>query len=294
MSRPFRNAIRSLGQPAFHFAKRWLTPPEPQPIVQPVKIESGPAKDCSIHLPIPSELANKIVAGNYESSCVELLQKVVNSNHTCYDIGGHYGYFSLVLARLAPQGSVQCFEPVPDLASNIERSSALSELSNITVYRTAMAGEVGQMQFRYAHQKSLDDSMGYIAHYGGVNTARSQAQYGQFAESTVATTTLTASGVPDPNFIKLDAEGAEVEILRAGIPLISRCKPRMLIEIHGVDLALGCAQILGSIGYIGIAAATRSLMMPVLWIHQKDKPALDQLEEHFHGQTPVLFQCATD
>lgn len=45
--------------------------------------------------------------------------------------------------------------------------------------------------------------------------------------------TLNSLNVIDVDFIKIDTEGAEVEIVKGGMNCIAQCKPKLLIEIHG-------------------------------------------------------------
>jgi FkbM family methyltransferase len=287
---PLRNAIRAVGRPAAAAVRKLLEPALPKIEYQFVSIESGPAKGCRILVPQPTELARSIASGEFERAGATLLQSLIVPNDVCYDIGGHYGYYSLVMSKLSGAGQVHCFEPVPDLANRISQTFVESKLQNAQVHRVAMAGQVGQMQFRFAGDTTLDDSMGHLEAYGGVNTSRSQDQYGSFTQVTVPTVTLDSLvDLPDPQFIKIDAEGAEAEILQAGLERLQRAKPRMFIELHGVDLALRCADILGQLGYVGIAAAERSLMMPVLWIHREDGFAIDAVNRHFQGNPPMVF-----
>lgn len=289
MLQSLRNALRTLGRPLAQAVRQALETPTPPTSIQPIKVERGPAKGCEILLPVPSELAVNIAAGGYETCSIRLIEALVRPGDICYDIGGHYGYYSLVLATLSKQGHVHCFEPVTELAERIGRSIVASKLPNVSVHATALAGEVGQMQFRFAGSQSLDDSMGYITRYGGVNTPRSQVQYGKFAERTIPTTTLDCLDLPDPSFIKIDAEGAEAEILQAGLVRIGRAKPRMLIELHGVDLALKVASILGPLRYRAFAAGSRSLMMPVLWIHESDASAIESIKNLAGDPVRQLF-----
>jgi FkbM family methyltransferase len=271
-------------------ARRALEPTVPPIEYRFVEIQRGPAQGCQILLPTPTELARNIAVGEYETSGTALLQSLIGKTDVCYDIGGHYGYVSLVLAKLASDGQVHCFEPVPDLAKRISQSLVQSKLAHARVHAVAMAGEVGQMQFRFAGASNLDDSMGFLESYGGVNTPRSQDQYGSFSQVSIPTVTLDSLvDLPDPQFIKIDAEGAEAEIVRAGQELLKRARPRLLIELHGVDLALRCTEMLSELGYVGIAAGPRSLMMPVLWLHRQDSSAIEAVTQHFCGAVPLVF-----
>ena len=266
-----------------------LTPPAPVPQLQLKTIVGGPAAGCQMLLPVPSPLADCIVAGDYEPESVRLLQRLISPSDTCYDIGGHYGVYSVILARLANQGHVFTFEPVPSLADAIRRTLAASQLNNVTLRQAAMAGNVGQMTLRYAATASGDDSMAFLEQYGGVNTPRSQVQYAHFQEIRTACVTLDSLTTPVPSFIKIDAEGAEAAIIKSGLKMLASARPRLLIEVHGVDLALECAQLLGSLGYVALQIAQRSLAMPVLWIHHTDTTALSRLRAVPGESLPILY-----
>jgi hypothetical protein len=55
--------------------------------------------------------------------------------------------------------------------------------------------------------------------------------------------------LPIPNIIKIDAEGAEVEILRGGLTLIKKARPIIICEIGGDANASLVAEMLAPLGY---------------------------------------------
>ena len=284
-----RNLTRTLARPLVSAARRALTPPPEVATLQFQKIQAGPAAGCEMWLPVPSKLADAITSDEYETDCLRVLKPLVSPTDTCYDIGAHYGVYTVVFAKLASHGAVHTFEPVSHLSAAIEQTLAKSQLNNVTLHRMAMANQSGTMTLRYASSAAGDDSMAYLEKYGGVNTPRSQVQYAHFEQTTVPCTALDLVTAPPPQFIKLDAEGAEVAILRGGLKLLQAAKPRLLIEIHGVDLALQCAQLLGSIGYVAIQVSSRSLAMPVLWIHRTDQQAFVALGATLGSSLTILY-----
>ncbi len=284
-----RNSIREVARPVVGFARRLVTPAPPVIRIEPVKIQIGPAAGCQMLLPVPSDLTNSIIANNYERGCIDIATKLIAPDSVCFDIGGHYGFYSIVFAKTAYSGQVFTFEPISSLADRIRNSAAISALQNLTVRTVAMAGEVGQMRMRCDLHGNGDDSMAYLQPYGGVNTERSELQYRTFDEFEVECVTLDSLDLPNPKFIKIDAEGAEVAIVEGGRRLIGTAKPRLLIELHGVDLALRCAKILGSLGFIAIATNARSLTMPILWVHRDDYEAIEIVRDHFKAELNVLF-----
>ncbi|MCA9131200.1 MAG: FkbM family methyltransferase [Planctomycetales bacterium] len=284
-----RNSIREVARPIVGFARRLVTPAPPEVRIEPVKIAVGPAAGCQMLLPVPSDLTTSIIANNYERGCIDIATNVIPPDSVCFDIGGHYGFYSIVFAKTASSGRVITFEPIPSLADRIRKSAAISSLPNLTVRPVAMAGEVGRMRMRCDLHGNGDDSMGYLESYGGVKTERSELQYRTFDEFEVECVTLDSLDLPHPKFIKIDAEGAEVAIIEGGRQLMSTAKPRLLIELHGVDLALRCATILGSLGFIAIATNARSLTMPVLWLHRDDHEAMEIVRDHYKAELNVLY-----
>jgi FkbM family methyltransferase len=278
-------------RPVVVLARRLLAPP-PEPPIEFVwqQINSGPAAGTEALLPDGKEIAEAITSGSYESQVMAFVKALVSRDDTCYDVGGHYGYFTLSLAKLAPGGQVHTFEPVIDHAERIRQSAERSGLSNVTVHQVAVAGEIGEMTLQFAEAEGSDDSMAYLEAYGGVDTPAAQEHYRRFTRTTVKTVTLDslASDVPLPAFIKIDAEGAEAPILQAAAQLISTAKPRLLVELHGIYEALACAEILSNMNYRAILLTDQKTTMPILWASRDDDEVM-QIVHNVLGCDPIVL-----
>ncbi len=289
MLNSLRTAVRNLGRPVVSAARRALTPSEPAARLEFVEIRKGPAAGLRIRVPVPSKLADKFASNEYETCCVDLLQSLIRPSDVCFDIGAHYGYFTLLLARLASEGQVHSFEPVSRLVETIRQSIGVNSIENAVIHPIGLSSESGERTFRFAPDDSRDDSMGYLVDHGGTNTDRSQIEYANFSELRIHCESLDRLELPLPSFIKIDAEGAEAAILSGSRNLIQRCKPRLLIELHGVDLALECAEILRSMEYLAIPIGPRSLTMPILWVHRQDSQALVLVKRLQGDNLRILF-----
>jgi hypothetical protein len=61
---------------------------------------------------------------------------------------------------------------------------------------------------------------------------------------------LIAAGEAEaPDFVKVDVEGAELSALQGAARLIEDHGPSFLIEVHSIELARGCRQVLSAAGY---------------------------------------------
>ena len=267
-----------------------LTPAEPPIEFAWHKIIGGPAAGASALLPSGTAITAAITAGNYEQQIMAFVVALVGEDDTCFDIGGHYGYYTLSLAKLAPRGQVHTFEPVAEHAERIEQSAIQSGLGNVTVHQAAVAGQVGNMTLQFAEAGSGDDSMAYLDAYGGVDTPAAHEHYRSFSRTTVRTVTLDSlsTELPTPRFIKIDAEGAEGAILKAGRRFIAQARPRLLVELHGIYEAIQCAEILSGLNYQAILLTDQKTTMPILWVSRDDHEAVHCVRSVL-GREPIML-----
>ena len=69
-----------------------------------------------------------------------------------------------------------------------------------------------------------------MLHFAG-NLGSSHAQYGQHDEYDVEVVTLDSLGFTGVGFIKVDVEGAELQVLEGARMLLARDRPILLIEL---------------------------------------------------------------
>ena len=124
-----QSACRTLLRPIAAVIRRALTPPKPPVVFDWHTIRSGPAAGCQVILPRDSAIAAAITSGDYESQVTAITAALVAPGDTCIDIGGHYGYYTLLLAKLNQGGKVETFEPVAAHADRISESASRSGLS---------------------------------------------------------------------------------------------------------------------------------------------------------------------
>ena len=137
-----------------------------------------------------------------------------------YDVGAWEGVFTLFFARaVGAAGQVIAFEPNPSNAARLRENLALNGLTNARLVELALGERTGS-----AWLAAPAGASGR-----GVLTATPTGQ-------AVAVQTLdgliAALGLPAPNFVKIDVEGAELAVLRGGADTLARCRPALLIEVH--------------------------------------------------------------
>lgn len=122
-----------------------------------------------------------------------------------FDVGAYCGVFTAKLSEVVgSSGRVIAFEPDPLNFTLLERNVARHALNNVTLVNAAVSGRTGTAQFNPEG-----------ANGSALSTAISRPSVSGHTE--VATLTLedTCARYGVPSFIKIDAEGAELEILGA-------------------------------------------------------------------------------
>jgi FkbM family methyltransferase len=62
----------------------------------------------------------------------------------------------------------------------------------------------------------------------------------------------------DPFFIKIDVEGAELEVLNGSLNVINKCNPVILVEIQNSSSYLAIKELLSDYGYVNISPDEKS------------------------------------
>lgn len=152
---------------------------------------------------------------------------------TVYDIGAYEGVMALFFAKaVGAGGRVIAFEPNPVNCARLESNVALNKFDNVTIFQVAIGSrqEKAQLAIRrhdYA-TGSIDPSI------------KMQILQEQGALIEVEVDTLDhrfqVTRLPSPDFVKIDVEGYELNVLNGMTETIARKKPNIFIELHGVGV----------------------------------------------------------
>ena len=156
-----------------------------------------------------------------------LLRREVEEGMTVLDIGANVGYTTMTLASIVgPTGHVFAVEPDPRNLKLLRRSIRLNRWDDrVSVHPCAVSDRDTTAAFRLARRTNLN-SLDMTDHTRDSNTM----------EIPVVRLDSFFRDRPPPNFIKMDIEGHEVNVLR-GFEETVRATPflvRVLMEVHPV------------------------------------------------------------
>jgi FkbM family methyltransferase len=159
---------------------------------------------------------------------LEAARATVRPGDVVWDVGANAGLFSFAAAGLAgPQGAVYAIEPDTVLIALLRRSAAIKQaVAPVVVVGVAVSDRPKLSRFAIAERGRCSNHLeGYGAgSSGGVRETQ--------IVSTVSLDWLVGSGnLLVPQVVKIDCEGAEMEVLAGGRELLTRFRPRVLCEV---------------------------------------------------------------
>lgn len=180
--------------------------------------------------------------GSWEPEVVDAISRVVGPGMRVVDIGAHGGFYALLLAKLVgASGSVIAFEPLPANFRMLKENVAMNGLRNVTIERSAVCSHSGQFELEVPDEDAaalagpMEDSEDTKVM---TVSCLSLDDYFSFPRSRT-------------DFIKMDVEGAEGDVLKGAKAIITLYRPTMMIELHNVGHAAThpVALYLRQIGY---------------------------------------------
>jgi len=151
----------------------------------------------------------------------------IRSDTVVWDIGLNLGLFALPAALKANRGHVYGFEPDVDLIVNILRSLRLAtnKRLNVSAYCIAISDEDGTASFQISKFSRAMSKLEAVGKWHDHQVATEELR----PVVTVRVDTL-ARTIPPPTAMKIDVEGAEMNVLTGAIETIAKHRPAILIE----------------------------------------------------------------
>jgi FkbM family methyltransferase len=163
--------------------------------------------------------------GTHDPDVQFAMGRLLQPGMTVYDIGANVGFTAVIAARqVASEGKVVCFEPLAGNAAQIQHNAELNQFTNIEVRQLALGPSDGAAEFRV----SESPTWGRLAMAGAAPRQRGIEQVVVRSLDSLA----GSEGLPPPQVIKLDVEGAEADVIAGGKQLIATARPVMVIELH--------------------------------------------------------------
>ncbi len=155
--------------------------------------------------------------GEYERKNFE-----INDDDTVIDVGGHIGLFSLYAAQFCKNGQIFTFEPAKENFNLLSENMISNNLKNVRCFNLAVTNSNSSVKLFLN-----DDDSGHSIH--------SKSSQSITVNSTSLKQIFDENKIEHCNFLKLDCEGSEYEIIKYLPPEYFRKIDKMIIEYHMAD-----------------------------------------------------------
>lgn len=198
-----------------------------------------------------------IATGEYESFLIDYIKGVQFNmkNPVIWDLGAHVGYISLILgSHFRDNGKIVSFEPNINNVNNFKSNLQLNpSLTNIKLEYSAVGGTIGELTFTLSRSKNNPTTMG-----GYISSALPPLEEQAYKKMGFYTTNVPCITIDEyvkrnptlqPDLLKIDVEGAELEVLHGGSDYLKQHKPILVIEVHHIVLLYKIMNFLDSLDY---------------------------------------------
>jgi FkbM family methyltransferase len=175
--------------------------------------------DVSVNIDTRFKVERIMWTGVYEAPLIRLLQSIDTNGWTCFDVGANVGAITLALAKLvSSRGRVYSFEPGPPnlarLRANLDLNPALA--NRVEVIEAGVGRTPGELF--WAEEEGNPGN----ALVGGEGSHKIEIiTLDEFARR---------RGLPALEFVKIDVEGMELDVMHGAAETLRRFHPMLYFE----------------------------------------------------------------
>jgi FkbM family methyltransferase len=165
-----------------------------------------------------------LLEGIWEPKTTRYLCDSLSPGAVFLDIGANAGYFSLLASRrVGESGKVLAVEPNPAMVKQLHQNTERNGLTNISIAEVACSDSV----------EVRDLYVGNPYNTGNSSLSRDNLAWTKSVQVTCTTTDLLIEkyNFQRVDLVKIDVEGAELQVLRGMTTVLKRLRPRIIIEL---------------------------------------------------------------
>lgn len=172
---------------------------------------------------------------------IKFLRHYIRDGMKILDIGANYGVYALTMAKLiGPSGRLWAFEPTASTASYLSEGIKANKFKNITLLQVGLSNKTGKAKLFTSDNAELN--------------SLTKAAVPDAHSETISLVTLdycmNKYNWNRLDFIKLDAEGEECNILKKGRNTLTALSPLIMFEFkHGDSVNFSLISSFKMLGY---------------------------------------------
>ena len=163
----------------------------------------------------------------YDAQTAQVMARVLARDSSCIDVGCHEGSILDEMLRFAPEGRHFAFEPLPHMFAALKDKYA--SRANVALHELALSDAPGETTFQHVVTNPA---------YSGIRRRQYDKPDERVEEIRVRLARLDDVLPRDApiRLIKVDVEGAELQVFKGAIETLERTRPFVVFE-HGLGAA---------------------------------------------------------
>ncbi len=166
----------------------------------------------------------------------QIIEKFSSPGNTVMDIGANIGEWTLRMAnKVGVKGRVFSFEPIPVINQSLNKTLRINNLSQVILSQVALDNRSGDSEFTIP----LDENDRAI--HGESRLGKEEGNWNIYTDvkktKSIKVKTITLDqfaseqSIDRLDFVKIDVEGKEVQVLEGGQETFSRFTPALILEV---------------------------------------------------------------
>lgn len=217
-----------------------------------------------MHINYADLVERNIALGLYESDYAKRFAAEIHPGDAVVDVGAYCGYFTMIASgKTGPGGVVYAFEPVAQSYERLVRNVDLNHAGNVIVFHQGVSDKAGRLVMHVpvglpSQASVAEKNWAEISRGGDWEKREVEASF------TALDDLVRDEKIRKPDVVKIDAEGAEVKVLRGMRRLLASSNPVLFMEIvpdvleQAGDSLDELLEILRGTGFLRIHAATQN------------------------------------
>ncbi|MDC3106264.1 FkbM family methyltransferase [Gammaproteobacteria bacterium] len=146
-----------------------------------------------------------------------IIKCIVSPDETVLDVGANIGWMSLIFAEcVGPNGSVYAFEPSSKIYDYLGQIA--NQKHQIIAIRKAVSNTNDPVIF----ENEVASNLSHIT--------KNPSRNGELVECVTLDEFVSTNSIPRVDFIKVDAEGHDVEVIEGAIETLNQHRPILMFE----------------------------------------------------------------
>ncbi len=166
--------------------------------------------------------------GSFQKNVTQSKQFNLPNNAIIIDVGANIGSIALPLAQACPQGKIYAFEPTDFAFKKLQRNIQLNahlerRIKAIQSLVSASCDEPKKTKIYSSWNLEKDDSTRHQIHHGSAMTS-------SCAQTTIDSF-INEQRLEQLDFIKIDTDGHELDVLKGAVNAIKKFSPIIVFEL---------------------------------------------------------------